>query len=84
MSGDEQLQCMIRVIFSASVDRSRPRSLFEAMRRGLIPPQHMAEAKKIMAMMDSRPRKPKTALPARSAYNDPSWDNVVRALEEDR
>jgi hypothetical protein len=65
-------------------DPHRPRSLAEALRRGLVPPRFMPEALAILRAYDARPRKPTWALPARSLYNDPGWDNVVRALEEDR
>ncbi len=71
-----------------AVFRSGPkapvRSLCEAMRRGIIPPRYVGEALAILKQYDSRPRKPTWAIPARSLYNDPGWDNVIRAYEEDR
>lgn len=73
---------LIRGIFQPSVDHHRPRSIAEALRRGLVPPQFMREALEIAAELDRRPRKPKCALPARSLYNDHSWDNAVRVIED--
>lgn len=61
----------------------RPRSLAEALRRGLVPEHYLEEAWAIISKYPY-PRRPRTALPARSLYNDASWDNVIRALEEDR
>lgn len=61
-----------------------PRSLAEAIRLGIIPPDRIEEARRIV---DSYPypRRPATAIPARGLpYNNPGWDNVVRAAEEDR
>ena len=58
-------------------------SLAEAIRRGLVPPCHLQEALEIVARLPY-PRRPTWALPARSLYNDPGWDNAIRALEEDR
>jgi hypothetical protein len=46
----------------------------------------MSEALEILEAIDRRyfPHPPTWALPARSLYNDPGWDNVIRAMEEDR
>lgn len=62
----------------------RPRSLCEALRRGLIPKMHLTAAMQILISYTDRPRKPTWALPARSLYNDPSWDDAVRILERDK
>ena len=61
------------------------RSLAEAKRRGDIPLQFMPTADAMLARIavHHSPR-PTTGIPARSAYNDPGWDNLIRAMEEDR
>ena len=65
--------------------RNPPRSIFRALQLGLVPEQYRKEAMAIIADLDKKyTRHPKWALPARSLYNDPGWDNVVRALDEDR
>lgn len=87
---DDHVETLLDMIFSplrgpVSIwDGGRvPRSLNEALRRGLVPRALMAQAYRIV---DSYPypRRPATAIPARSEYNNPGWDDVVRAYEEDR
>jgi hypothetical protein len=73
---------ILRRLFS-SQRKNRPNSLLVALQRGLVPPEFVSEAREILAGYPY-PRTPRTALPARSEYNNPGWDNVVRALEEDR
>ncbi len=78
---------ILRAVFAKKSSRGfPPHSLFEAWRRGWIPKPFMKEALEILRRLESEyPRKPTRAIPARGLpYNDPGWDNVVRALEEDR
>lgn len=58
-----------------------PHSLAVALEEGLIPYPYQAMAIEIISRYPY-PRTPTTALPARSKYNDPGWDNVIRAYEE--
>lgn len=60
---------------------NRPRSLAEALRRGLVPASLVEEAERIIASYPY-PRKPQTCIPARTPYNDNSFDNVVRCYED--
>ena len=64
----------------------QPHSIYQAIRLGLVPQRLMSEALEILEAIDRRyfPHPPTWALPARSLYNDPGWDNVIRAMEEDR
>ncbi len=78
MDDDELAQIMFRAVYGVR----KIRSLCEAMRQGLVPDWAMSEAKMILESLDSRVLKPTWALPARSLYNDPGWDNVVRAIED--
>jgi hypothetical protein len=76
-------QLLRALIGSPTPPRCLTHSLYEALRRGLVPPQMQKEAR---ALLDSfpYPRRPTTAIPDRSEYHDPGWDDVVRALDEDR
>lgn len=78
---DEKMAYLLSRIFEGS----RPHSLYRALELGLVPDHYLDEAWAIVESLDKQyPRQPKTAIPARSLYNDPGWDNVIRALEEDR
>jgi hypothetical protein len=65
-------------------DPARPRSLLMAWQRGLIPDWAWPEAEAIMRELDDRPRKPRTGPKRRIGDSDPSWDDVIRAMKEDR
>lgn len=59
------------------------RSLAEAVRRNLVPAKFIKNAYRILDRYPY-PRSPSTCLPARGEHNNPGWDNVIRAYEEDR
>jgi hypothetical protein len=63
--------------------RQSTHSIAEALRLRLVPLEYVAEAIELVESFPY-PRPPTWAVPARSLYNDPGWDNVVRALDEDR
>jgi hypothetical protein len=73
-------QWLVRQIFA---DRSLPHSLRVALERGLVPRQYLRAA---WALLQSYPypRQPQWSIPATPEDAPPSWDNVVRALDEDR
>lgn len=73
-------EAVIDAIFNPR-DPTVPHSIAEALRRGLVPREYLKECHKLLASYPY-PRKPQTTLPARSEYNNPSWDNAVRALED--
>ena len=65
----------------------RPHSIYAALQHGLVPRIFLRQAWDIIANLEQRsPSRPSWAIPDRSwKYNsDPSWDNVVKAAEEDR
>lgn len=75
---------LIRQVLN-SLSPWRPRSLVEALRRGLVPDRFKAEAREVLEWLELNcPTVAHTALPSRSESNDPSWDNTIRAYEEDR
>jgi hypothetical protein len=76
---------ILRSVFGRRVKVRPPNSLAEALRRGVVPDEYLAQA---MVIVNSYvyPRRPKTARPDPSwrDNNNPAWDNVVTALDEDR
>jgi hypothetical protein len=77
------VQAMMRAMLPP--DPNRPRSLFMALKRGLVPKQFLQAALEIERRLDEcYPRRPKTCAPSGPNHNDPGWDNVIRAYEEDR
>lgn len=74
---------LIRLLFKPKHGGPRPHSLFRALQLGLVPGEYLEAAQAIVNGFPY-PRRPSTGIPARSLYNDPSWDNVIRAYEEDR
>jgi hypothetical protein len=74
---------LLRKIYSQSYPPVR--TLAEAMRRGDVPPQLLPEARLVLEEIEKAfPPIATTSLPARSLYNNPGWDDVIRAAEEDR
>jgi hypothetical protein len=59
-------------------------SVYEALRRNLVPKEHLEAALELLERLPY-PRKPATVVSGRCAEEPgPSWDDAVRALEEDR
>lgn len=79
MTSDMKERMLLRALFP----RRTTHSLLRALELGLVPEQFKEQAVAILKSYPY-PRNPKWALPARSEYNNGGWDNVVRALEEDR
>lgn len=79
----EYLDNLMSRIFAPCKAKDVPHSLYVALSKNLVPREFVEEAEKLVNSYPY-PRKATTALPARSLYNDHSWDNVVRAAEEDR
>lgn len=64
-----------------------PYSIYEAMRRGLVPVAYVPKAVEIVEYLMNRspsPPPPPLSDPSWMNNNDPGWDNALRALEEDR
>jgi hypothetical protein len=62
-----------------------PHSVAEALRRQLVPVEFLADAFKVLGQIETDYSPcPHSSIPATRDDVPPSWDNVVRAYEEDR
>ncbi len=64
----------------------RPRSVFMALRLGLVPVERMREAYEVLLYLEDQPKYLHYghADPSSEHNNNGSWDDLIRAYEEDR